>query len=50
MLQEAQGWKAVGDVWGDGVGRCVAAEGGAHPSFVNPSAMMPGHYRIRVSQ
>jgi hypothetical protein len=26
------------------------AGGNVHPSCVNPSAMIPGHYRIRVSQ
>jgi len=26
MLKEAQEWEAVGDVWGDGVGRYVTVE------------------------
>ena len=25
MLKEAQGWKAEGDIWGDGVGRSGSA-------------------------
>jgi hypothetical protein len=31
MLKEAQGWKAMGDVWGDGVGRKVTRH---EPSLV----------------